>query len=90
MKWVETISKIKKSIAIKALLNMFAFFAIIHIVAAAILVVARGDLRYLNVFYIESLSEFFPGIDTGFLSFVLSSGIIACVYGYFYSKRKKK
>ena len=89
MKWVETIFQ-KNKRAIKALLNMFAFFAVIHIGMAILLVLKHSDLSYLNVFYIESISAFYPGIEKGAISFAISVIIIAAVYIFFYLQKSKK
>lgn len=89
MKWVATTLQNKKRLT-KSLLNMFAFFAIVHIALAAILVILHADLSFLNVFYIVSISDFIPGIDQGGVSFAISLVIIASVYVFFYNRNRSK
>ena len=89
MKWAATILQNKKKF-INALLNMFAFFAILHITLAVFLVILHSNLTFLNVFYIISISEFIPGIDQGGVSFAISLIIIASVYVFFYNRNRSK
>lgn len=73
-----------------ALRDMFAFFAVIHIFLTFVLAVTRNDWSYTNVFYIESASEFFPGIEKGIGNMIISAIIIVTVYLFFYLRRKSK
>ena len=70
--------------------DMFVFFAVVHIFLAFLLAVKHGDVSYMNVFYIESASEFFPGIEKGLGNLILSTMIIAIVYLFFYLRRRNK
>ena len=74
---------------IDALCDMFVFFAIVHIFLTFILALKHWDFSYVSVFYIESVSEFIPGIEKGLQNQIISVLIIAGVYFFFYSKRKK-
>lgn len=78
-----------KSRFFDALRDMFVFFAIVHIALTALLAIKHWDYSYVSVFYIESVSEFIPGIDKGLQNQIISVIIIASVYYYFYRKRKK-
>lgn len=75
---------------LKALFKMFAFFAAIHVTILLFLVLITGKIEFLNVFTIIGLNHFFPGIDKGSLSQILSVIIITTVYLFFYFKKFKK
>ncbi len=74
---------------IDALCDMFVFFAIVHILLTIILALKHWDFSYVSVFYIESVSEFIPGIEKGLQNQIISVLIIAGVYFFFYRRRKK-
>lgn len=72
-----------------ALRDMFVLFAIIHIAVTFILAIRHWDFSYINVFYIESISELIPGIEKGLQNQIISVVIIACVYYFFFRRRGK-
>lgn len=74
---------------VQALFDMFVFFAIVHILITILLAIKNLDFSYINVFYIESASELFPGLDKGIGSLILSGVIIAVVYSLFFARRKQ-
>jgi len=88
MKEINNFIKIRKRY-FDALRDMFVFFAVIHIALTFLLAIKHGDYSYVSVFYIESASEFFPGIEKGLQNQIISVLIIASVYFFFYRRRKK-
>lgn len=88
MKALKKLIKTKKRY-INALCDMFVFFAIIHIALTFLLAIKHWDFSYISVFYIESVSEFIPGIEKGLPNQIISILIIAGVYSFFYRRRKK-
>lgn len=88
MKAAKELLKNKKSY-VDALCDMFVFFAIVHILLTIILALKHWDFSYVSVFYIESVSEFIPGIEKGLQNQIISVLIIAGVYFFFYRRRKK-
>lgn len=88
MKDVKELIKTKKKY-INALCDMFVFFAIVHILLTFILAIKHWDFSYVSVFYIESVSEFIPGIEKGLRNQIISILIIAGVYYFFYRRREK-
>lgn len=67
------------------------FLASIHTVILILLAFLKHDLIYLNFFNILDLEQFFPGIDQGSTSFILSGVVIAIIFSaaYLISQKKK-
>lgn len=72
----------------RALFKTILSFAFFHLILQSVMLLITGDLSYLNVFLISGLNQFFPGMEKGVLSFVISLGIILAVYSLFYIRRK--
>jgi hypothetical protein len=70
--------------------NAILFFALTHIGILFILAVVKQDLIYLNFFNIMDISRFFPGIDQGMVSFVVSGILMALVFSISYLLTKNK
>ena len=60
--------------------HALVFFASVHIVILFIIVLRKQDLVLLNLFNIWDLEEFFPGIDQGLVSFIVSGVIMGIVF----------
>ncbi len=75
---------------LRPLLSTFLFFAVLHVIVLVFMILLTGDISYLNVFHIVGLTYFFPDIDKGNFSQILSTLIIIIVYLFFYFKRPKK
>lgn len=74
----------------RALFKTMLFFAFLHLILLTVLTIVNGQLSYVNVFQIVGLQYFFPGIEKGLVSFVLSLIVIGIVYFFFYRKHKNK
>ncbi len=74
----------------RALFKTMLFFAFLHIILLVVLTIVNGQLSYVNVFQIVGLQYFFPGIDKGPVSFLLSLAVIAVIYFFFYRKHGNK
>lgn len=74
----------------KALFKTVLFFSFLHLTLLIVLTIVSGRIAYLNVFEITGLSHFFPGMENGLVSFIVSGAIILAVYLGFYAKHKNK
>jgi hypothetical protein len=74
----------------KALFKTVLFFAFFHLILLVVLAVVNARLTFLNVFEIVGLQHFFPGIENGALSFMVSLFVIGVVYFFFYRRHKNK
>lgn len=72
----------------RALFKTMLFFAFLHLILLFVLFTLSFKLSYLNVFSIVGLDEFFPNINEGAVSFIVSLGIMLLVYFVFYKKTK--
>lgn len=66
------------------------FFSFFHLILLGVLAVVNGNLTFLNVFGIVGLQYFFPGIEQGVVSFLLSLIVIGIIYFAFYHRGKNK
>jgi len=64
-----------------ALLKLILFSALVHIVILVIHAVRERDFSVMNYFNILDLDFFFPGIEEGVLSNVLSVVVMVVIYG---------
>jgi len=71
----------------RTLFKTVLFFAFFHLILLAILSVLKQNFTYINVFNIIGISEFFPGVDKGIVSFILSILVVLIVYLLFYKKK---
>lgn len=74
----------------RAFFKTVLFFAIFHFILLIVLTVVTQRIEYLNIFEIVGLSHFFPGIQTGIISFIISTGIVAATYFLYYHRAKRK
>lgn len=74
----------------RALFKTMLFFAFFHVILLIVLSVVNANLNYLNVFSIVGLQHFFPGIDQGIVSFIVSLAVIGGVYFFFYRRHRSK
>lgn len=63
--------------------------AIAHFVILAFLTISTQNIIYLNVFSVLDIQEFFPGIETGRVSAVVSFTIMSVIYLLFYIRSKR-
>lgn len=71
-----------------ALVMTVATAGFTHLILLAMLSILNSDFSYFNLFSILQLSQFFPGIEKGFISLFIGGVITSGVYCYFLSKKK--
>ncbi len=64
---------------LKSVLNLFLFSAIIHNVVLIYSTLKTGNIKYLNYFKILGLDEFWPGIESGTVSNLISVLLISTI-----------
>lgn len=74
---------------VRAALQLVLFSALLHLGILLIEFILSGDLRLFNYFNILDLPFFWPGIDSGAISHLLSAVIIAGIYIFFLSRSSK-
>jgi hypothetical protein len=77
---------------VDALVKTLFLFAMIHLLILTF-IAFRESIHVLNAFTILNLDTFLPMLGQGMISFVLSYGMVAGVYGlvfFFLTNRKKK
>lgn len=74
----------------RAIFKTILFFSFFHLILLVVLAVVNSNFTFLNVFEIVGLQYFFPGIEKGAVSFLLSLVVIGIVYFFFYQRHKIK
>lgn len=64
-------------------------FASLHIIILIYLALATNNPTFINIFSILDLQEFYPGIEKGTASMIISGLIVASIFVFFYYKDKK-
>ena len=79
----------KNTVLFSATRNTIFTFAVFHLLLLAYHALQQGDINIANIFNVLDLELFVKGIDTGMTNLVLSYGVVALVFGFFYWKEKK-
>lgn len=73
---------------LKALFKTVLCCAFFHLTLLGILFLMTLKTTYINLFTIVGLAEFFPGIDIGIVSLLISMAVALSIYFFFYFKSK--
>ncbi|MDO8269769.1 MAG: hypothetical protein Q7T54_03810 [Candidatus Levybacteria bacterium] len=74
----------------RALFKTVLFYGFLHVILLSVLTIVTQKIEYLNVFFVVGINHYFPGIENGIISFVVSSGIVLVTYLLFYRNSKVK
>lgn len=76
--------------SLDALVKTLLAYAIIHVLTMTIYALVTGEYTILNAFRVLGFTLFFPGIDHGIDSFVISFFLYGVIFGIVYFAFTKK
>ena len=74
---------------LRAFLKFITACAVVHVVVLVISFCIYNDSKYLNIFYILGLGNFFPSLVESAKGKILSAATILTAYLYFLRKHEK-
>lgn len=72
----------------RAVLRTILFFAFIHILILVYLAFTTNNFTFINIFSILDLQEFYPGIEIGTKSALISVIIVSAIFIINYKRKK--
>lgn len=71
----------------KAVIRTILVFATLHILILIYLAITTSNLTFLNIFSILDLNEFYPGVEKGSGSMIVSTVVIGVIFLINYKRR---